>query len=212
MYLDLYRYFVRHNHLHLPGIGTIVSQRTAARSNFPNRTIDSPVYSITLEEGGQHTRRFFSWLADSWQVTERDAIVRFNDFVFELRKNLNKGNPVDWKGIGKLSRSLGGNYKLDGYAVMEVNSPVHAEKLIREHAEHLMRVGEEEKTSTQMTEWLSQTGEKKRFWWTWPLMAGILLLMLLGLYFSIFGIDPSSTANRRQLKPAESAATYQNLP
>ena len=87
-----------------------------------------------------------------------------------------------------------------------------AEKVIREKAEHMVRVGEDEKTSEEMTSFLNQTEEKKSLWWAAAVVIGLIAVVFLGWYFSENGVEVTSTANSKQVSPIESTATYKLLP
>ncbi len=90
-------------------------------------------------------------------------------------------------------------------------SPVAAEKVIREKADHMVRVGEEEKTSAEMTEMLNQPEEKKSYWWVYAMIAGILSVIFIGWHLSEKGVDINATGNGTILVPSESSVTYRTL-
>lgn len=84
--------------------------------------------------------------------------------------------------------------------------------MLREKAEHTVRVGEEERTSAEMVEMLNQPEENKSYWWAWALAVGLAATVFLGWYFSEHGLDISSTANTKQLQTSEAGSTYRVLP
>lgn len=210
MYGELYRYFITHKQLAMPGIGTFQLERRPASVDFPNKLINAPAFSIALHHGNTLPgKQFFAWLAHALKVGDRDAVIRFNDFAFELRRRIQGGDQVNWDGIGKLSLGLAGEIRFDPAlkdAVLE--APVKAEKVIRDKAEHTVRVGEEEKTSAEMIELLNQPGAKKNYWWAAALVLGILAIMFLGWYFSEHGVKVSSTGNQQTISAGEPGNTY----
>ena len=214
MYTQLYQYLLQHKQLPVPGIGTFLMERKSAAIDFFNKKINPPSYAVALDPGshlpGQH---FFKWLATALGISDREAIFRFNDFAFDLKKQIGEGFVINWNGIGTLNKGLGGDVKLTPVATELVfEKSVIAEKVIREKADHRVRVGEEEKTSVEMTEMLSQKEEKKLQWWIYALAVALLSLMFLGWYFSENGVDISAAANGQQLIPQEAGVTYQILP
>jgi hypothetical protein len=213
MYVELYQYFVLHKRLNIPGIGTFLLERKPAVSDFPNKIILPPSMSIALHHGNATpSKNFFTWLADTLKISDRDAVIRFNDFAFELKRKLSAGDRVQWDGVGTLSSGLAGEIRFESAlknAAIEV--PVKAEKVIRENAEHTVRVGEDERTSVQMLEWLNQPQVKRNYWWALALVVGLLMTMFLGWYFSEKGIKTSSTGNANALKANDSGTTYQIL-
>ena len=214
MYSQLYQYLIQHKQLPVPGIGTFLLERKSAEIDFFNKKIDPPSYTVALDPGshlpGQH---FFKWLANALGISDREAIFRFNDFAFDMKKQIGDGHVINWNGIGTLNKGLGGDVKLTPVATEIVfEKSVAAEKVIRENAEHMVRVGEDEKTSVEMTEMLSQKEEKKSQWWIYALTIALLSIMFLGWYFSEHGVDISAAANGQQLIPQEAGVTYQILP
>src|SRR5687767_5030714 len=170
MYTVLYLYFIRHHQLPVPGVGTFLLERHPARGDFPNRIIEPPVYSIIFSQDEAHPPpKLFIWLTEALGISRRDAVTRFNDFSFDLKENISNGHSINWSGIGKLSGGLAGEIKFSPVpAEMTFEQPVPAEKVIREKPEHTVRVGEEERTSAQMTEiLLTQPAVKRSYWWAW---------------------------------------------
>lgn len=213
MYVELYQYFVLYKRLNIPGIGTFQLERKPAVSDFPNKIILPPSMSIALHHGNATpSKNFFVWLSHALKISDRDAVIRFNDFAFELKRKIGAGDKVQWDGVGTLSSGLAGEIRFESALKnTAIEAPVKAEKVIRENAEHTVRVGEEERTSVQMLEWLNQPEARKNHWWAWALVAGLLMTMFLGWYFSEKGIKTSSTGNAGALKAMDPGTTYQVL-
>ena len=213
MYESLYQYFLQYKQLSVPGIGTFFLDRTPATVNFPDKRMDPPVYAVRLDASGvTPSRSFFSWLGAALQVSERDAVIRFNDFAFDLKKSILSGARINWKGMGQLSKGLAGEIKFLPADLFQPEAPVGAEKLIREKADHMVRVGEEERTSEEMTAFLNKTEEKKNYWWAWALMLGLLAVMYIGWYLSENGVGMSAISNPGKLHPQAGGINYRILP
>lgn len=226
MYDRLYKFLLRYKTLHLPGIGRIILQTEPAESRFVDQRYLPPNYSITFEPdrflenegdterapGSQQQRALpsatvFSWLAANDDITEKEAVIRFDDFVFGLKAQLNAGKKITWNGIGVLQKDATGNIAFHTYKTEAPwLEPTIAKKVIRNNAEHTILVGEAEKTSLQMTEMLSGPGqvkEKHGYWWVWPLAVIIAIFIFLGWYFSEHGISGNATGNHHKTSPAE---------
>jgi hypothetical protein len=212
MYAELYQYLVQHKELPVPGIGTFLLERKPAAVDFPNRMINPPSYAVSLQAGSYVPgQRFFSWLAVSLGITDREAIFRFNDFAFEMKKQISDGAVIEWDGMGTLKRGLSGDVKFNpSTEERALEKPVPADKVIREKAEHMVRVGEDERTAEEMTEMLNRTEEKRSYWWAWSLAIALLAIIFIGWYFSQHGLVFSSTANSTKLVPGETPAAYQS--
>jgi hypothetical protein len=210
MFGELYQYFVLHKQLNIPGIGTFLLERKPATSDFPNRLIHPPSYQIALQENNvTPPKNFYNWLSQVFGISEREAVIRFNDFVYDIKQELGQGHIIYWHGIGKLSPSLGGGISFDpdmnGHAR---EAPVKAVKVIRDRPEHTVRVGEDEKTAEQMMQLLKQPVSRKSQWWAWALVALVVIIMFLGWYFSAYGLHISSTGNKQPLKTEKPVDTY----
>jgi hypothetical protein len=212
MYEELYQYFIQHKKLAVPGLGTFLLERKPAENDFVNKQINPPFYLVTLQASvASPSINFFKWLAGALHISDRDAIIRFNDFVFEIKKHINDGDTIDWHGMGTISKGLAGEMKFAPAIGSAVEKAVAAEKVIRERSEHMVRVGEDQKTSAEMTEMLNLPEAKKSRWWITALLAGLLALGFIAWYFYEHGINVSSTANSQKLVPMESSDPYQTL-
>ncbi len=206
MYKDLYEYLILNKQLNVPGIGTFLLERKPAGTDVVHRQISAPAYTISLlPNSGTPTKRFFYWLAGRLNVHYHEAIVRFNGFTYELKNHVLTGNNVTWDHVGTLSKGMSGEIRFDSsLKEHDFDPPVSATRIIREKAVHTVRVGEEEKTSAEMSEWLHPEEQKKTFWWAPALIVAILLVIIFGIYFSQRGINQSSAGNQQVLSPQKS--------
>ncbi len=213
MYGELYHYFSTYRQLNVPGIGTFSLKRQPAAADFINKQILPPSFIAALEpENTAVSKHLISWLAASLGITEREAVIRFNDFAFDLRRKLDAGEKIDWAGMGTLKTGLGAAIKFEP-ALKEsaFDKPVAAVKVVRSQAEHTVRVGEQEKTAAEMREYFSQPDAGKNYWWAWALIAGFAALIFCGWYFSANGISVSSTGNTNSINATEASSTYRHI-
>ncbi len=206
MYADLFQYLLLHKKLSVPGIGTFLLERRPAGADFLNRQIKAPVYSISFANRiDTASRNFFNWLGNALGISDRDAVVRFNDFAFNMKKQISEGATISWNGVGVLSKGLGGDVKFIAERSAVDEKPVIAEKVIRLKAEHMIRVGEDQMTSTEMTVRLNKPAIVRSYWWVYGLAIGLLAIVFIGWWLSQHGLDISSTANNTKLVPMETA-------
>ena len=208
MYTELKQYLFLNNQLDLPGIGTLMIERKPAEADFASKLISPPSYSIALHHGGSGTSaKLFSWLAGALGVTERDAVIKYNDFAFGLKNQVMSGEKLEWQGIGILSKGLAGEIRFEA-ALRNVvtESPISAVKILRENAEHTIRVGEEEKTSSQMIRLLTLGVGKKSYWWVAALILLILSVIFIVYYFSVHGLIPAAAGNQQPVTPVTTSS------
>lgn len=213
MYPELYQYLLLHKKLPVPGIGTFSLDRKPAEIDFPNKLMLPPVYSFGFQASAPvPTGKFFHWLGSILGISQMDAVIRFNDFAFEWKKQIEKGHTVTWNGVGTIRKGLAGEVKFTAQEPLVKEQPVPAVKVLREKAEHTVRVGEDEKTSVEMEELLTRSGERKTYWWAIALAIGLSGLIFIGWYFSRNGLDVPATSNIKQATPSEPATdTYKEL-
>jgi len=211
MYQQLYQYLLQHHKLTIPGIGTLAVESTAAVYDFPNRSVNPHAYSISLLHGNDTpSKKVFAWLAQVFGISDRDAVMQFNDFAFELKKQLNDGRKVNWDQVGALSVGLAGEIRFESAArQLVIEAPVAANKVVREHAEHTVRVGEEEKSSAEMLELLAPEAPARNYWLTIAIILLIIAVIFTGWYFSAHGVTTSAAGNQRQVVPQPSAGIRQ---
>lgn len=214
MYPELYTYLLKNNRLTLPGIGTLLLEKSSAQVDFPNRKAEAAAYSVSMAQEMNVPADFYSWLGAVMGITAREAVVRFNDFVFDLKKKVNDGAVINWNGVGSISKGLAGEVKFVAEKTpLFQEQPVIAEKVIRDKAEHMVRVGEIERTSDEMNEMLNQPEKVKSLWWIWAAVAVLISVLFIGWHFSEKGVAVSSTANDVKLSPGETPeSTYRILP
>jgi hypothetical protein len=208
MYQHLYEYLILNKQLNVPGIGTFLLERKPAGTDVIHRQISPPVYTISLmPNNGTPTKRFFYWLAGRLKVHYHEAIVRFNGFTYELKNEILSGNNIAWDHVGTLTKGMSGEIKFESsLSDHNFDPPVSAARIIREKAIHTVRVGEEERTSVEMTEWLHPENENKTRWWMPALVAAIALLVVIGIYFA--QKNTGGTGNQQKLSPQKAADAY----
>ncbi|MEI9810461.1 MAG: hypothetical protein WDO16_22760 [Bacteroidota bacterium] len=213
MYHDLYEYLILHKQLNVPGIGTFLLERKPSETEFTQKQINPSAFTITLQQNNAvPAKKLFNWLADKFNISYHEAIIKLNGFAYDLKNQVLSGNKVLWNEVGTLSKGISGEIKFEP-ALKDhcFDRSVSAVRVIRENAVHTVRVGEQQKTSEEMTEWLNPAQEQKSYWWTFALIAGIVLVIIMGIYFSQKGWSLSSSANQQKLSPQKSVETHQPL-
>ena len=214
MYTELYQYLIHHKQLPMPGVGTFFLERKSAEFDFANRKINPPSYNIALTPGGHLPGQpFFAWLANVLGISGREAIFRFNDFAFDMKKQINEGAVINWNGVGTLQSGVAGDVQLTSLQTALIfEKPITAINVSREKPKHMLRVGEDEMTSTEMKKMLNKHKEKISYWWILPMVVALLATIFICWNFSEKGLDIFGTSNTAKLVPLEAAANYQLLP
>src|SRR6476619_2179141 len=97
MYGELYQYLILHKELHLPGVGTFLYEKKPAYIDITEKMVHPPGYSILFGQNNSiPPKSFFNWLGSKLNTSERDAVRRFNDFLYDLRNQLSSGSKLEW--------------------------------------------------------------------------------------------------------------------
>jgi len=206
MFEPLYLFLIRYKQIELPEIGVVSVQTQSARTRFIDREVLPPGYSFTFSSGTQpSTNKLNSWISHALDISETEAISRFNNFIYEIKRQLQDGKEVVWKGVGKFSKGLMNEIEFEPQKrEFAFQQPVIAEKVIRENAKHAVLVGEREKTASEYSEILEEREEvttSRTNWWIWPVALIVLSLIFIGWYFSENGVKASSSSNTERSTP-----------
>jgi len=199
---SLYEFLILHKKLSLPGIGTIGLFRNTAQHDYADRIFTPPSYFFKIESNNDKpSKKLFGWLYSSLGIAEWDAIKAVNDFSFGLKKKLSDEGEVNWEKVGVFRRDKNGDIKLESTIVsLQSEQPIIAEKAIRKKYEHTVLVGEQERTSAEMEEFLARPSSKRNYTWIVALVLTVLAIMFIGWYFSEKGFSPTSAGNQTVIK------------
>lgn len=105
----LYHYFIQSRTLGLPGIGTFDLFRISAQTDFANRKILAPGYTISYDSlNDAPDKDLFEYLSRKCGIPEWEAIKAVNDFSHDIKGRLRAGHDISWEGIGLLRAGAGG--------------------------------------------------------------------------------------------------------
>jgi len=199
---SLYEFLLLNKKLRLPGIGTITLCQTSAQHDFSNKQFIAPAFFFTIDpKNDKPSKKLFDWLSFSLNITEWEAIKSVNDFSFDIKKKLSENGEVGWEKVGVIRRNNDGDLKLDPQNIsLQSEPPVIAEKVIRVKAEHIVLVGEKEKTSVEMEEFLAGSRPKKNYTWLIALILTVVAVIFIGWYFFEKGFSTSSAGNQSVIK------------
>ena len=192
MFKVLNAYLFQHRNISIPGLGTIYLEMTPATADIADRTILPPGYRFRLDKYvDAPDKEFFSYLANQRNTLDFEAIRWYNDFSFELRHRIRTEELVEWDGVGVFKKDEAGNTILEAATDQELYmAPTPALRVNRQNAEHVLLVGDQEKTNFEMNEWLHdepQIRRKRRTWWIIALILALAGAALLIWHISVNG-------------------------
>ena len=198
----LYEFLILNKSVSIPRIGTISIQREPAQHDIGNKLFNSSAFNYRLDtQNDQPSKKFFAWLSAVLGVSESDAVKSLSDFSQSLKNKLSEAGEANWENVGVLRTDAAGYVRLDPAPVdLQSEMPVNAEKVIREKFEHTVLVGEQERSSVEMEEYLADTRPTRNYLWIIAIVLTVLCIMFIGWYFSEKGFTPSSAGNKSILK------------
>ncbi len=211
----LYDFFIQNCSLSLPGIGTFDMFRISAQTDFANKKIIAPTFSITYNNHlDAPNKDLFDYVSKKTNVPEWEAIKLVNDFAFDLKNILKNGDEVAWEGIGLLKSGLSGDIVFEPHRLSYEFIPhVGARRVIRKEVNHQMMVGDRQLTTEEMQHLLAtETTEVrvKESWWIYAFIITAVAVVLIAI--RIFTSDSGLTTSRQQnIRAEDSPSTYSNL-
>jgi hypothetical protein len=189
MYAELQQYLIFHRNLPVPGIGTFFLEQSPAVADLPNRVIHAPSYLVKHKsEVDSLPKHFFSWLGHVLGIPDREAQSLFEEFGHRMADDTRAGKIIRWHGVGEI-KSNEGQLQFNGYSFSDENA-VAAYKVIRENAQHQVRVGEDVRSSDEMTRMLKTEVKTRKYSLLIPLIIFLLAIAYITWYFLQNGFTP----------------------
>jgi hypothetical protein len=193
MFEVLNAYLFQHRSISIPGLGTIYLDTHPASVDVADRTMLPPVYQFRFDRYfDQPDREFFAYIAAQSNVLDYEAIKWYNEFSFELRNRISNEDRVSWDGVGTLRKDDSGNVEFESTpSVLAFMQPTPAIRVNRQDAQHTLLVGDRERTSGEMNEWLQEDAVRRRSvaWWVIAVILAGLCLVALCWYFYTHGFS-----------------------
>jgi len=185
MFQVLNAYLFQHKSISIPGLGTIYLEARSASVDVADRTILPPLYQFRFDKYfDAPDREFFSYIATQRNILDYEAIKWYNEFSLDLRNRIRTEEQVEWEGVGIL-RKNGGEIAFESASGGLFMNPTPALRVNHQNAQHTLLVGDQERTNTEMNEWLhdEETGAPKKSWWIIALVLAAVTLAILGWHF-----------------------------
>lgn len=197
----------------MPGLGSVAVQRKAAISDFVDHVFLPPSYSFQWNQADTNpSPGFYKWLADELNTTEEEAALKVNEYVGELKREINAGKEINWEGVGIIRRGMDSGIELEtGDKQLDFEQEVFAEKVIHPDSSHTILVGDEEKSSADMNQFLGLFQRKKITKHRLILWIAAFALVLFIIYMSVTGWSPVSVSNKNGISPNDAPASYKEI-
>jgi hypothetical protein len=188
---------LQYKKLCIPHIGTFEMVENAPEFNVVDQLILPPSFRLHLHTDDFVPEHQVNYLATSIHK-DGETVREELDSLGKRIKNKVQKQPFSLNGFGTIS-SVSNSISFNAEPVRVLGfDPVSAVRMIRENVEHSMLVGDQQMTSRQMTDTLSQSGKKRSY----AVLIGwiLFILALLAIAFILYkeGFNPLSSGLRRQ--------------
>jgi hypothetical protein len=204
MYKVLNSYLFLNKSISIPGLGTIYLETLPSSIDISTKNILPPLYYFRFDRYfDSPDKAFFSYLATHKKMPDYEALKWYTEFSYQLRERINQEKKVRWDAVGELIKDYEGNIGFEtSLGTPFFLQPVPARQVIRQNAQHVLLVGDRERTNKEMNEWLHHEPEQKKqkSWWIFPLILAVLALCILFFYFSSNGWNTGSFGNQQRLQ------------
>jgi nucleoid DNA-binding protein len=188
MYNAVKKFLALHHHLTLPGIGNFSVETIPAQIDIANRIINPPTTQVKFSnEKLPADKFFFNFLARELDTDEVQAVRRFTDFTAQLQVNIQQDKPVVLKGIGELKKQTTTVINFQPEILPGYYPPLAADRVIRKNATHLIKVGEQEKTSVEMQSELHvrEKAVRTERWWIPAVIFALIGILGIAYYYLV---------------------------
>lgn len=177
-------------------------KRIAAQLDISERQVIAPASSlefnthVAVNDNGE----FIAWAANKLGLAPQQTEVQYHQFIKDWLFALQQEKTVSWKGLGVWQVNEGQtiSFTPESNPAFE-GLPVRAEKLISKNSTHQIRVGENQRSSVEMTALLTAKNKKVSI----DLWLGTTVLVLLiafwCFYFFHYSLTPEIIANPRKI-------------
>ena len=138
----------------LKNVGTFSVEELPARLDFPNRLLHAPEQILHFHTKWSDDEPFEQWLQKHAGLSQQEIKEQFQNLSVDFQRTLSANNELVWNGIGRFFRNEQQVILFTPSFETLKRAPLSAEKVIRKHAQHSLRVGDQEKTNLEMEELL----------------------------------------------------------
>lgn len=211
IYSLLYRYLLQKSFMVVPSFGGFRVIRKPAINDFASKQVFPPSLSIVFDQSAQEI-----------PADQIDYLVtrtgRSRDHVTEqlfswgktLTERVKTGPELTWPEIGTFSvGSAGETLFAPSDRAGTLATPVAYSHVLREHIQHAVKVGEDERSNLEMESYFEEQKKNARLdaWKSASIFLCILLALLLGYRFTLGSFDLKSP-RYNPVKPLPTAPTY----
>ena len=207
MYQQLAKYLSQFKQVSVPQVGTFELVQQSALLDVASKLIQPPTYLPQYSDKDLVKEHQLNFLALDLNADKDQVREQLENFGRDLRTKISQG-VFTWKGVGKLeSADLKMVFHPD---VLEIKGlqAIPAEKVLRKHAQHTVRRGEQQVISSSFQEEEKPVLKKKSLvrFIGWAVV--ILAVAFIAIYLYMNGFSSTSSGNRTKISPSNTSSTH----
>ena len=185
MLQHLTNYLLQYKTVCVPELGTLRLVQKPPCFNVVDKCIEPPVYTIELDANNNLSEHQVVFLSGILNQEKEATAQELRSLGKRLRQQVSDSG-FDWEGLGRFTHDT---------REVVLNTPalerLPVQKVIRQDVGHSVLVGDKEVSSAQVFERVSTPGSatrrrKNTVWIGWVVLAILLVLVFLVLYFGKF--------------------------
>jgi len=210
----LYRYFAQAGHVAIPSMGHLICRKGISKNDFTSREISPGELNYEFISGDLTAKdEQLNFLIQHTGKSKDDIQHSLVMLGETLHNRLHQDKRLEWMGVGSFFVTENGEIQFQTKNnPIELNKSVHYQHVIRQNAVHEMRVGEDQRSTTEMEAYFdeqkSMAGRSQ-----WKKGAFILLVVLAAALLVRFSMGSFNIMDGRyhKIKLTTSQKTYKSL-
>lgn len=206
----LNRYLFHHKRLSIPGLGTLYMERVPARTDFVNARILPPVYRFRFDQYFDAPEEdLFVYLSKQLALPDYEAIRWYNEFAYGIRAKIRAEEQAIWPGLGRFVSDDRGEISFEtAQPPFALAEPVVATRIIRQHADHAVLIGDHETTVAALSERSAEGIHVEReSWWIYALVIAAVAISLGAYHFFMQDKDEKASGNQQEVPSYQMPST-----
>jgi hypothetical protein len=176
----LYKYLILNGNVGIPGVGSFTTKKITSQST--GSSFAAPKDIISFESGTALTdKNFYHFLALEKGISDVDAVRKFQDFAYQLRKDLQSNLTIEFSGIGVLKKNNHGEVVLDSTVSTDKYFPVITPvKVSPNTAIEKQTVIQDDKSVIESED---EEIVKQDRWWMWATVLALLAIAAIAFFY-----------------------------
>ncbi|MEO6327996.1 MAG: hypothetical protein ABIO55_03655 [Ginsengibacter sp.] len=207
-------YLVQTGKCELPYFGVFTFETRAAKTDIVNKQILPPSEELVFTEEAilSTTYGLVKYLALKKNIAESAAEKELDLFCKEWKEKVNAGEKFCFETFGCLQKNEEDIISFSRADNISFYKAVPADRVLHQHTEHAVLVGDIQTTSAEMNKYYSgEAVVEKRAWYVWALTLFIIGVVILFYSFYNYKFSPSSIGNRSHFTVKTAGETHAGL-